>query len=271
MTLAAAPSISTASASGSVPGTTPAAPTVSHRYLRSKLRVGSSHLPRHFQKDETVFARDDIPSRQRARVNEVRAWKQRSMALLPMGRRPSFSLSTYVRPVPQRCCLVLEKDQRSGFAYNYRAEVLLSKVPAPPPCRSKFSVCAVSTADISTCIALREAYPGNAVRHPKRTEELPVHPALAGKPAWNGSSVLTPAERRAIAAADSATVAAAQQCAATRFGGAKGNAVATALPVRPYTSPETLYRLTEREARGVRRVVRAAQAQEDGGAADARR
>eukprot|EP00753_Platysulcus_tardus_P022625 PLAT9828.1.p1 GENE.PLAT9828.1~~PLAT9828.1.p1 ORF type:complete len:298 (-),score=96.69 PLAT9828.1:90-983(-) len=168
------------------------------KQLKARFQIGSVHGKVHYAAEEKVFHVSDIPDRALAARREVKHLKRPDILGL---ERPKWNSSTYVPDVAcKRRMRTLATAPRDGYVYNYRAEVL------PPPAE------AVSSAEARTASALLRTAPkgatahrpsdslvAGAVRQLKRVEEMPVHPALEGKPAWDFGTRLERKDFDAIA------------------------------------------------------------------------
>ncbi|CAM9433080.1 unnamed protein product [Chrysoparadoxa australica] len=161
-----------------------------HPFLKTKFRVGSCRGPLNFKPAENVFHRSDIPEEKHARKLQVQKSCERKTLL--KGNRESWTSSVHLNS--QRCKdrsrVNSENDHGQRYQYNYRAEVLAPKQPAPAPKLGKFQVTTLSAEETESRRERSRTYP-----HPKRTAELPIHPNLEHKVEWNMSTFVEPRQR----------------------------------------------------------------------------
>ena len=150
--------------------------------------MGSCRGPQSFKRGDTVFHRDDIPADRQARAAEVRRWKAKATAKVGISR-PNWNPSAHYEPPRLRVRVVSEGNPLAAFQYNYRAEVLPAK---PPPllskCKSNLKLNTTTKSMEMELTRKREEYMSGAILHPKRTQEMPVHPQLANSKPWNSST-----------------------------------------------------------------------------------
>ncbi|KAG5189529.1 hypothetical protein JKP88DRAFT_301516 [Tribonema minus] len=154
--------------------------TTTFPFLHATFKVGSCRG----SLNHISFSKDDVPPKARARHDEVVMWKSRRT--LPAGRQ-TWNHSVELPPYP---ALGERANLQGGssclYKHNYRAEVLpespLPHVPRP----TKFDV----------SVAAPTSSPPRSGARPYSMTEMPVHPSLASRVAWNACAVLTPAEKR---------------------------------------------------------------------------
>jgi hypothetical protein len=170
-------------------------------YLKAKIRIGSCKGPISYGAGQQVFHHDDIPEARRARKEEVREWAKSKILSASRGEwDKSNQLNKndgYGYPIcERRQAENMIGDRSLPYNYNYRAETLdyahITKNVDQP---GKFHISRTATADISGIETARLA---DRVQRGyfKRTQEMPTHPNIVDKTAWNISTNLTVKEKK---------------------------------------------------------------------------
>lgn len=159
-------------------------------YTKAKFRIGSCRGPQNFKRGDTIFHKDDVPADRLARKQEVMNWKKKASRLVGPGRSQwNSSMAWEQRRLRLR--VISEGDPIPTFKYNYRAEVLPGKPPEPaPPKANQFRLSTLTKDQVRERSRRREEYMSGSIIHPRRTQELPVHPALEQARPWNGSTMV---------------------------------------------------------------------------------
>jgi len=166
-------------------------------YLQSKFRIGSRKGQINYGHDETVFHPDDIPTEKKKNREDVLEYKKKSH--LGEGKT-EWNSSVYVQKIiceDKRVRANFEHDRVNMHQYNYRAEVLPDKLPAPPPKDHRFKVHGIPEDEIERRRLAKEE---NRITMgiSKRTEEMQIHPKLEGKLGWNATTVLTHKDKKEL-------------------------------------------------------------------------
>ena len=187
----------------------PPAARARRAFSTAKFQIGSCRGPVNYGHRETVFHAEDMPREARRKKGAVLAWKvegrraaaARAAGLDDRGCKAVWNGSVSVeRPPPARSKINAEHDRSRTLRYNYRAEVLPPKNLPPASAPSKWRVPAMSEMQRQALRRRRSAEPLRA-GCARSTQEMPVHPALEGKPEWDGSVVYGGVDYRAALAA----------------------------------------------------------------------
>lgn len=195
------------------PHTTPANPA----FLRAKFQIGGATGPKDFGRQQQVFHKDDIPDAKLANVAGVAAWKKERSQKCGVPARWTTSVLPKDVLCVKRTRMNMERDRSNMYQYNFRAEVLPPKNVEYVAQPSKFVVANVSPATAARVAAAKAGSRLLSGAH-KRTEEMPVHPKLAGLPGWRPESRATRPEQRALVAQESAAARAASARGMRRLG-----------------------------------------------------
>ncbi|CCI45471.1 unnamed protein product [Albugo candida] len=113
-----------------------------------------------------------------------------SLHLSHESKKPDWNISTYNEALEKdykRCNTLAERGRTNLFVYNYRAEKLPRAYPVGIPKANQFNVGLLH-------LKYKDEIPGEAFSDhriargiSKCIEELPNHPKLRGKLAWNAS------------------------------------------------------------------------------------
>ncbi|KAJ1421378.1 hypothetical protein B484DRAFT_452735 [Ochromonadaceae sp. CCMP2298] len=158
-----------------------------HAYLIAKIQIGNVKGPLSYNQGQSVFHHDDIPESKRLRRNEIKAWtKSKTLNVDP----PSWDKSskTLARVIVRRQAENQALDRSKAYQFNYRAETLDSlRMTEPIDRPTKFHL---STQLESRAMELKDIRDNDRTQNGRfaRTAEMPVHPDLVDKTAWNLST-----------------------------------------------------------------------------------
>jgi hypothetical protein len=182
----------------------------SKKYLKSKIQIGNSRGAIHYGPTQVAFHYDDIDPKARARTEEVKSWSKSSKLI--SNNEWDQSILTNEKRMERRTRENFVFDRSSPYQYNYRAETLGPKLVESEGARkpNKFKItlqqngnniltngksgsasASLSGTSTSTGGGDGQLYP-NTIQTFKRTEEMPIHPKLAGKfeSNWNLSNLV---------------------------------------------------------------------------------
>lgn len=166
----------TSSLAGSLAPETVAAPPT-HAFLKAKFRVGSCKGPKNFPSTETVFHPDDVPTDKRANKMKVKQFLKPSMGTRTWDTKTTGAMEIFSK----RTAVNLEFDRSNMYRYNYRAEVLPAKQLAHVNMNKRAAAAETMSDAQRTLVLSQQAADPVLAGKAKRTEEMPVHPKLAGK------------------------------------------------------------------------------------------
>ncbi len=190
------------------------------RFLNRKIVVGSAQLRSTYRMDEHAFHPSDVPPQVRAAKQAAQSWKRPSAlkslskpdwnsSVVPSDRhrrartRQLAAVSAmgalHLRAARNfRSWLDMSpsflQNEPADFAFNFRAEVLPEPRPVQTDAFGRSRLLPASVKDSRVSIALRRPcvlaqYAATLLQgHIRRTQELPVHPRLQNKPAWNSTT-----------------------------------------------------------------------------------
>eukprot|EP00946_MAST-07B_sp_MAST-7B-sp1_P002610 g2610.t1 len=166
--------------------------------LKAKFRIGSIHGRCNYSFAEKAFHKSEVPAKARKAKVQMRALKRGNRLGL---QKNSWNSSTFTGvPLCFRGMHQLSAHDHAPYKHNFRAEVLPPKNAhfEPNPSHLEFDRSLLVTDPKRREEARRPIVPG------KRSQEMPVHPRLAGKPLWDNGTVVpfeTMQKEREIAAA----------------------------------------------------------------------
>jgi hypothetical protein len=169
-------------------------------FLTAKIRIGSIKGPISYGKDQQVFHHDDIPESRRQRKEDVKKWlKSKILSTDRQDWNKSSALNVndgYGYPICERRQAENKvRDRANPYVYNFRAETLQYASVMPGIDQpGKFHISRTALGDVPGIAATLVA---DRVQRGyfKRTEEMPTHPDIIGKTAWNNGTQLTEKER----------------------------------------------------------------------------
>lgn len=155
-----------------------------HKGLKARFRIGSIHGRANYSFNEKAFHRSEVPSHARQAKQEMRALKHGNR--LGQNRATWNSSTDTGVPMCQKAANQISRYDHAPYKHNYRAEVLPPKNRnfEPRPSHLEF--------DRSMLITDSKARDESRlpIQRGKRSQEMPVHPALEGKKLWdNGTNV----------------------------------------------------------------------------------
>ena len=170
-------------------------------FLQAKIQIGSIKGPITYKREQQVFHHDDIPESRRNRKEEVKKWLKSN--ILSVDRR-DWQKSTALKMdegygyaiCERRQAENIVKDRSKPYNYNYRAETLkYASVSEPVDQPGKFHISRMTMQDLARLDSVKRQ--DRLQRgYFKRTEEMPTHPDIEGKTAWNNSTQLTAKEKQ---------------------------------------------------------------------------
>ena len=170
-------------------------------FLKAKIRIGSCKGPTTYHREQQVFHHDDIPESRRERVQEVKNWiKPRILsAERDEWQKSSLLLKSegYGYPVcERRQAENMNGDRSLPYVYNFRAETLdYAHITGAVDQPGKFHISRTPTSQVGS---IEKARLSDRVQRGyfKRTQEMPTHPNIVDKTAWNISTQMTIKEKK---------------------------------------------------------------------------
>nr|CCA24032.1 conserved hypothetical protein [Albugo laibachii Nc14] len=157
--------------------------TMSMKRLQPKSQIGTKNTQNCFTIHDRAFSVNDAPTEKASQVRE-------SLQLLHESKKPAWNKSTYNEASSKdykRCNMLAERGRTNLFVYNYRAEKLPRAYPVAMPKANRFNVGLLH-------LKYKDEIPGECFSDHrvargigKCVEELPNHPNLSAKAAWNAS------------------------------------------------------------------------------------